>query len=189
MVGPFKYIFSALVTWILTGFSAFGQLDRLSEYLSLSQMEFDSWYGALKGDTTDHYYCLLGFAETLTPSAENTDSLIAGWIKEHPQADVIPVYTYGPVFPSEPHSLQTYCWLVDGRDTLNIYLVREGALPALTMRRPETWEEMTEAQRKLHGRKPIERVHVTDEVFFTFYDKALAAMNEAQKEQKGIHAD
>lgn len=159
------------------------------EYLSLSQMEFESWYGRVKGDSAEHEYCILGFGELLTPSAENTDSLINDWIKVHPQAKVIPVYTFGPVFPQEPNSLQTYCWLVDDMDTLNIHLVREGALPALTMRRPKTWEEMNEAERELHGRKPIEMVHVSNDVFFDFYDKILAAMQKAQEEHKGIHRD
>lgn len=139
-----------------------GQSRNSTDSLRIKDFEFDGWFGYRKNMETDHNYSLLGTSFFRAPRAENTDTLIYNWIKEHPNAIVIPVYTFGPTMTDDSNSKQTYCWIVDNTDTLNIFLVIHGALPAGTMQRPKTWKEMSREEKKFYDDRPDEEVHVRD---------------------------
>jgi hypothetical protein len=115
---------------------------------SINELNFDLWIASKNDiDMNEHIYCLLGTGFFKTPRADNTDSIIKQWIVNHPDAIVIPVYTFGPTMSADPNSKQTYCWVVENNDTLNIHLVKLGAVPGGTMMHPKTWQQMTRKER------------------------------------------
>ncbi|QCK15734.1 hypothetical protein [Mangrovivirga cuniculi] len=164
-----------------------GQTSQSADTIKIKDFEFNSWFGHKKDSKSNHNYSLLGTGFFRTPRAENIDSLISTWIENHPNAKVIPVYTFGPTMNDDPNSKQTYCWVVNNSDTLNIYLVKKGAIPGGTMQRPKTWKEMSGKERKLYEDKPDEEVHVTDKEYQDFITKIKIAAEFARQNKIGIY--
>ena len=104
------------------------------EELKVKDFKFESIFGSIDSEP-DNMYCLLGTGFFRTPSSDDSDSLINAWIKNHPQAIVIPVSSFGPVETENPDSKMTDCWIIDQKDTLNNYLIRNGCFPGRTMMR------------------------------------------------------
>ncbi len=179
------------ITFILTIFmsSCNGQSITPTDTLKVKDFEFDGWFGHRKNIETEHNYSLLGTGFFRAPRAENTDTLISTWIKEHPNAIVIPVYTFGPTMTAEPNSKLTYCWIVDNSDTLNIFLVRQGAVPGGTMQRPKTWKEMSQKEKEFYDNQPVEEVHVSNHEYDDFIEKVKIADEFARENKLGIYAD
>jgi len=169
---------------ILVSISSFGQW-------TVKDFKFESWFGGELNSKTETIYCLLGTGFFRAPRADNTDSLISTWTKQHPDALVIPVYTSGPTMSDSKESRMIYSWVVDKSDTLNILLVRQGCIPGGTLQRPQTWDEMDKETRKLwhDNKKPKEQVHVDDKVYKDFLDRVAKAETEARKKKLGIWAD
>lgn len=155
--------------------------------LKVRELEFKSWFGYKKNAEGNHYYCLLGRGFFTAPRADNTETLIGTWIEEHPDAVVIPVYTFGPIIEDDVNSKQTYCWVVDNSDSLNIFLVRQGCVPCATMQRPKTWEEMSSNERELYNSQADEEVHVHDQAYKNFIDQLKIADIYARKNRLGIY--
>jgi hypothetical protein len=166
-----------------------GQTNDSEEILQVNDFEFQGWFGSKKNAQTGHMYSLLGTGFFRAPSANNTDSIISTWIKTHPEAIVIPVYTFGPTETDNLNSKMTYCWLVDESDTLNIVLVKEGAVPGGTMQRPKTWKEMSRKEKKLYDEHTYEEVHVSDKEYQFFIEKLKVAEEYARKNKLGIWAE
>jgi len=123
-------------------------------------------------------YCLLGSGYFRTPRSDNADSLVMDWLIKHPNADVIPVSTLS----SYPGSKMTYCWLVDGKDTLNNYLVRNGCFPGGTMLGPK---------KSNGGKETLEldfnvTVHIDGTSYNKFLDQIRAAEDYAKTNKLGI---
>lgn len=129
---PFRSLL--LIIILFASFTSYAQTGRTR---SVEEFKFKSIFGAPKKDST-LAYCLLGSGFLKTRRAAGTDTLIASWIKQHPQARVIPVSTIESTMIGAPKSSMTYCWLVDKDENLNIYLVRNGYFPGGTMQKPKT---------------------------------------------------
>jgi hypothetical protein len=128
-----KIITLLLSISILSLNSCSGQRND-NEELKLKDFKFESIFGSIDSEP-DNMYCLLGTGFFRTPRSDNSDSLINTWIKNHPQATFIPVSSFGPVETKNPDSKMTYCWVIDQKDTLNNYLIRNGCFPGGTMMR------------------------------------------------------
>ncbi|NMM50796.1 hypothetical protein [Marinigracilibium pacificum] len=183
-----KFLKSLLILTIFMVLNE-AQANELIDTLKITDFEFKFWIGHQKNLKVNHSYCLLGVGFFRTPIAKNTDSLISTWIENHPDAIVIPVYTFGPTMNIDPNSKQTYCWVVDKSDTLNIHLVRQGAVPGGTMQRPRTSKEMSKKERKTYHDLPNEEVHVSDQAYLDFLEKIKIAEEYARKSKLGIYAD
>lgn len=129
-----------LTSIILTFTSCNGQ-EKQVEQLKLSDFKFESIFGTTASEPKTTY-SLLGTGFFRTPHSNNSDSLITSWINKHPEAVVIPISAFGPVKLKDPESKMKYCWVIDQKDTLNNYLIKEGCFPGGTMMRPKTWDEM-----------------------------------------------
>ena len=108
-----KIITLLLSISILSLNSCSGQRND-NEELKLKDFKFESIFGSIDSEP-DNMYCLLGTGFFRTPRSDNSDSLINTWIKNHPQATVIPVSSFGPVETKNPDSKMTYCWGIDQR--------------------------------------------------------------------------
>tara|TARA_B100001173_G_scaffold293712_1_gene287006 strand:+ start:482 stop:1015 length:534 start_codon:yes stop_codon:yes gene_type:complete len=166
-----------------------GQSKESSDTLKIKDFDFKSWFGYKKNTKTDHNHSLLGTGFFRTPRADNIDTLISTWIEEHPNAIVIPVYTFGPTMTADPNSKQTYCWVVDNSDTLNLFLVKNGAVPGGTMQRPKTWKEMSRKEKEFYDDRPDEEVHVSDHEYDEYIEKVKIADEFARENKLGIYED
>ena len=97
-------------------------------------------------------------------------AFIARWLELHPRAIAVPVEAY-PFFSKTVARI--YVWILDGPDSLNLDLVREGFISGSSL--------MTNLR--------FEDLYVTGKQVWTLRKKAAAAEKEAAKANKGIWAD
>ena len=95
---------------------------------------------------------------------------IRRWLEGHPKAMAIPVEAY-PFFSKTVARI--YIWILDGPDSLNLDLVREGYITGSSL--------MTNLQ--------FEDLYVTGKQVWTLRKQAAEAELQAAKAQKGIWAD
>jgi hypothetical protein len=141
-----------------------------SKYLTLADVTFNSIFGTAKTDSSNTY-CLLGSGFFRTPRSDNSDSLIIDWITKHPKTFVIPISSIGPTMVDDKNSKMTYCWLVDGNDTINNYLIRNGCFPGGTMQRPH---------------EPKVKVLIDKKSFDNFIEQIKVAQKYASDSKLGI---
>ena len=176
-----------LITTIVTFFSCQGQ-EQQNKELKVTDFTFESIFGSTLSEPKS-IYCLLGTGFFKTPRSTNSDSLIADWIKLHTNAIVLPVSSFGPTEKDYPESKMVYCWIIDKKDTLNNYLIKEGCFPGGTMTRPKTWEEMEKWEKELYeeiDEKPNVKVLVTKEAYNKFLEQIKISELFARKEKLGV---
>jgi hypothetical protein len=184
-----KQASTLMILFLLTINSCKGQVTK--EFLKISDFEFESIFG-----TTSKFpeinYCLLGTGFFRAPRSDNSDSLITDWIKKHPNAIVIPISSFGPVEISYPESKMVYCWVIDGQDSLNVYLIRNGAFPGGTMMRPKTWDEMEKWEKEIYedaNEKLDVKVYVDKKTYDDFIEQIKNAELYARENKLGIWKD
>lgn len=147
-----------------------------NDKFSLQNVKFQSIFGASK-ENPKQVFCLLGNGYFLAEHSENADSLINNWTMAHPNAKV------NPVSSSE---MMTYCWLVDGKDNLNTYLVKNGCFAGGNMRRPQTYDEMSPKMKKIYTKNYKLIVHIEKAEYDAFIEQIEKAETYAKKEKLGI---
>lgn len=161
-----------------------------SEY-PITEFHFDSIFGFKSSDSLnrvvnfsqlDKMYSLLGQGFFKTPKSDHTNELIQDWLSEHPDAKLIPV----AILKSKPNII--YCWIQDGDENLNIFLVENGCFPGGTMQRIKLWNEMDKVEKKnFRGtEKPKIRVLVDDSIYDSFIEKIKVAELYARENEIGI---
>lgn len=95
---------------------------------------------------------------------------ISRWLKRHTKATAVPVEAY-PFFSKRVARI--YIWILDGRDSLNLDLVREGFISGSSL--------MTNLR--------FEDLYVTAKQVWDLRKQAAAAEMEAAKANKGIWSD
>lgn len=176
-----------LFSVLLTFSSCMGQ-GNVNKELKLTNFKFESIFGSTSTEPKSTY-SLLGTGFFRTPRSDNSDSLISHWIKNHPNATVIPVSSFGPVEIKDPESKIIYCWIIDQKDTLNNYLIRNGCFPGGTMMRPRTWDEMEKWEKVLYedsDEKSDVQVLIDKEIYDKFIKQIKAVELDAREEKLGI---
>lgn len=156
--------------------------------LKISDFKFESIFGTTTKEPKNTY-CLLGTRFFRAPSSNNSDSLIAEWINAHPNASVIQVSSLGQIETKDPETTITYCWVVDIKDTLNNYLIRNGCYPGGTMMRPKTWKEIEKGEKELYkdrDAKPDVKVFVDKKAYDNFIEQIKIAEQFARENKLGI---
>lgn len=156
--------------------------------LKISDFKFESIFG-MNSQEPKNTYCLLGSGFFRTPRSNNSDSLISDWLKRHPNAMVVSVSSFGPTEIKDPESKMVYCWVIDGQDTLNNYLIRNGCFPGGTMVRPKTWDEMEKWEKELYedtDEKPNVTVFVDKKTYDDFIEQIKIAEQFARENKLGI---
>lgn len=151
--------------------------------LKLSDFKFESIFGSTQSDT-NAIYCLLGSGFFRTSHSEDADKLIENWIDNHKEAIVVPVSSFGPVITDIEDSKMVYCWVIQGADTLNTYLVRYGAYPGGTMVRPHIG---TEKEKNSKSRK--EGLLISENEYNDFIEKIKISELYAREHRLGIWKD
>lgn len=170
----------------LTIISSKGQ--ETMDTLKISDLKFKSIFG-MNSNQPQNTYSLLGTGFFRTPSSDNSDSLIADWINNHPNSIVVPVSSFGPTEIKNKDSKMVYCWVIDQKDTLNNYLVKNGCFPGGTMMRPKTWDEMETWEKELFqnaGKKSEINVYVDKKAYDSFIEQIKTAELFARLNKLGI---
>jgi hypothetical protein len=151
------------------------------------QLHFKSLLGSKAGDKT--VYCLVGLGLIMAPRTDDVDQLVTAWLSDHPNAQVTLIDTSQPIgrpgsaMGSIGGSLQ-YIWIENGNENLNVFLVREGAVPAGVMADPASF--MTSLKQPLAAwEKPPTRL-VTDEKYDDFMKRVVEAEELAKRDKKGL---
>lgn len=155
--------------------------------LLLKDVQFESIFGT-RSINSEETFCLLGRGFFLTPRSENSDSLIDDWIEKHPKAEVIKVSSMGSSTKNKESQI-VYCWVIDGSDTLNNYLIKNGCFPGGTMERPETWDELSAEDKELYsipGEPYDVKVFVEKNEYDKFLEQIKSAENYARENKLGI---
>jgi len=176
-----KQTLKLITIFLLTFTTSCISQNKLIE-LPIQDFEFESIFGNKNGKINDKVYCLLGQGFFRAPRSDNSDELLNNWLEEHPNAKLIPV----SVLKSE--SNMTYCWIVDGTENLNIYLVKNGCYPGGTMQRPRTWKEMSRKEKKIYRKmeKPDIEILINDNLYDTFIEELKVAELYAKENKLGI---
>jgi hypothetical protein len=181
-------IISAII--ILTLINCKGQTIN-TDILYLKDFTFNTILGFNKHDKNT-MYCILGQGYLRTPRSDNSDSLVKTWLTNHPNAIVLKVSTMAIPEENKPEMKMTYCLIIDGKDTLNNYLVRQGCYPGGTMQRPETWEEMSDREKEIY--KDIKDklnviVQIDKKAYENFIEQIKTSEKYASDNKLGIWAD
>lgn len=188
-MAAFKIVFLLFTLLILNVQIGQAQQVSVKKQLPLADVSFESIFGTSVSEGDKTIYCLLGSGFFRSPRSSISDSLIHEWLLKHQQAIVIPVSSFGPTEIDNPDSRMIYCWVVQGGDTLNNYLIRNGCFPGGTMLRPKTWKEMNKRERDLYkgtGEKPDVQVHVDKETYAEFVEQIKSAEIYARDNSLGI---
>jgi len=176
--------------YILVQSNCFGQNIYPTDPLPLSDLKFQSIFGQRSTDSIT-MFCLLGTGFFRTPRSENSDNLISTWLTVHPKAVVLPVST---LIDSSMNII--YCLVIDNTDTLNVSLIRNGCFPGSTMQRPQTWEEMSNEDKKIYTDmenelktkipRPNIQVHMEKEPYDHYIEQVKNAEQFASENRLGI---
>jgi hypothetical protein len=160
-----------------------------TEKLPLKDFKFEGYFGYKNGDKNSTY-CLLGQGFFRTPRSANSDSLLNAWYKNHPDAKILVISTFATPDKNNPDLNLKYCWAIDGQDTLNNYLIRNGCYPGGTMQRPQTWEEMPAVKKAQYenGDKPSVTVAIDKKTYDAFIEQIKSAETFARNNKLGIWA-
>jgi len=177
-----------LIISIITTLYSCIEKEKQQKELKLSDFEFNSIFGT-NASEPNSTYCILGTGFFRTPRSENSDKLIENWLKQHPNAIVVPVSSFGPTESDIPESKMVYCLIIDQKDTLNNYIIKEGCFPGGTMIRPRTWDEMEEWEKELYedsDEKIDIQILIDKKVYDTFIEQIKVAELFAQENKLGI---
>lgn len=153
--------------------------------VKLSEVEFKSIFGELKSNK-NIVFCLLGNGFFLAERSENTDSLISNWFDQHPNANVISLTSMN-LQPENINSFLIYCLVIDGKDTLNNYIIKNGCYQSTTMYRPVSWDEMSDRSKELYeDSKPIVTTYINEKQYEDYLAQIIANESYAKANKLGV---
>ncbi|MES2257790.1 MAG: hypothetical protein V4724_04690 [Pseudomonadota bacterium] len=167
----------------------------------LKELKFQKFFAQRPGDKT--MYCLLGNGFFRTISSREEDVLIPEWLSKHPNATAVPVSIIG----DGSKTPIVYIWAVDGKENLNLSLVRKGAFPGNVMFDPVDFELLSRGTpdrnsieagvayaRKMNPNLPEPKANpprrlIPNATYQTFLKDLATAEHSAQGQKNGIWAD
>jgi hypothetical protein len=129
------------------------------------------WNGGLGGSVEypESLFSLMGHGFFQSAVSPEMDGVIKQWLADHPKAVLVPVHILGPLTQADPDSDMVIVWIVDGRENLNVELVRRGCIY------PET--QMFNKDEKLE---------IPQAEYDAFVKKLTDAGKDAEKKNLGI---
>jgi hypothetical protein len=121
--------------------------------------------------------------------AGNADAFIAAWLAGHPSAIATPICEQTLYFPLHaPVPREVYVWIADGRESLNVALVRGGYYAAGTMVDMLERDLRIGQGRQLPGVPEENRPHrlIADSDYAQRMREIVAAEKQSKKDLKGI---
>lgn len=149
----------------------------------VSELSFTDMVGQ-SDDAKGTLFHLTGTGFNESSRAAETEVIVNDWIKNHPEAEIIPVYAFG-----KGEVQMKFCLFVDGSDTLNNYMVRKGCYAADYMKAFKTWEEISSSDKMLIESLPGEQFvefYLSDEEYNNFQNQIQAAERAAKNDKLGV---
>lgn len=182
-------------------------VDRLSRESFPAQELYVSGIAAHRRSDPDLYClaggdaCALGFPMLL--GVGNDMEFAAKWMAAHPRAIAIPISVESKkVFTARPPVHSTYIWIEDGKDSVNVSLVREGIYRAQAMidmvGASRDFMKTFDDPRLASGRAQIlkERAEeqtpqrlISDDEYAERMKRLAAAEQDAKANKKGLWSD
>ena len=106
--------------------------DKPAEVLKASSITWEKHFGGLKKEP-NNIYSLMTQGAFRAPTSDNFEKLMNDWLAKHPNAEATVVFILEGTMTGRPNSKWKSVWIADGKESLSIYLVRQGACPAGTM--------------------------------------------------------
>ncbi len=157
--------------------------------IKLQDLNF-SFITATKKITDGSTYSLLGTSFMQPPASDNAKTMLSQWFGKHPNADVIPVCSFRPPdgVKDAAKQLFIFCWIIDNKDTLNNYLVKNGCFPGGTMYAYDEWKKMNASMQK--GMPvPIIEVYVKKKDYETYQKQIVANEMYAHDHRIGLWSE
>jgi hypothetical protein len=140
------------------------------ERVAAATIAWQEHFGVRK-EESKNVYTLMTQGGFRAPTSKNLGVLINNWLREHPKAEAVLVYSMeGSTAVSEAKIKAV--WVIDGAESLNLYLVRNGACPAGTM-----------------VLNPGDETPLRKEEYEAFESRFWDAENSAKVEKLGIWAE
>jgi hypothetical protein len=131
-------------------------------------------------------YSLLSFGSLRAEFSSDLGTVMAGWLKSHPGATVVPVITREPFNERIPNSKFIFVWLIDHEDNLNVYLVRHGCVAATQML--ASFDDQFRSIRD-ELKLPKDKLHVPQQEYEKVRTRLFEAERQAKDERLGIWAN
>jgi hypothetical protein len=88
-----------------------------------SSVQWEEHFGSCNAEPHTSF-CLMARGFFRSPT-KNVQAVTSAWLKKHPNAKLIRVSSM-PASTKDPQALLTFVWVVDGDESLNLELVRQG---------------------------------------------------------------
>ncbi len=158
------------------------------EAFTIDQLRFKSIFGT-KADEPDNVYSIVGSGAFRAMRTKDSDSVVSTWLSNHPHAQVVKVSEMKPVMRNGTGA-SIFIWVMDGKESLNIFLIREGVFPAGVMRDTiDSFHHLKDTGGALPGEHPDLRRLVSDDQYKEFLKKVDDAEGHAKAEKKGVWSD
>lgn len=166
----------------------------------LSEVTFQRIFGQRAGETV--MYSLLGNGFIRTIRSDDEEALIAEWRRQHPHARAVPVAIAG----ENSRRPVVYLWAVDGKESLNLFLVEKGVYPGSVMLDAVDADRRTKGSaqranieagaayaRKLTNAAPVletpPRRLIADSRYAAFVQQLGASERSAKAKMNGVWSD
>jgi len=155
--------------------------------IPLKDFTFKGIFGS-NNDDKNNVYCILGHNYFSEVHTDNEDSLFDKWLSDHPKANVIKICSHPRPFLNNQDIIMIYCWIVDGNDTLNNYLIKQGCFPGRMMQRTKNWEELTPQEKEMYDEKyyPKATLYVDSNAYNNYIEQIKSAERYARNNKKGL---
>ena len=150
----------------------------------VSQLKFNSIFAARAGEKFG--YCLLGTGFFRSIRSDNVDELVSSWLTSHSHSEVIPVGVLGSY--GKPRSI-VYVWVQSGDESLNTYLIREGAFPGGVMIDAVDFNRIRGTVNANIADENAPHRFVSAEQYDEFIKHVIEAEALAKSEKKGVWSD
>lgn len=144
-----------------------------------NSIKWDGIFGEHK--ETKQMYSLVASGWARAPRSDGSAQVIADWFNQNTNATVIVVNQLNTSDPEENESMYKYVWVVEGTNSLNLHLVRNGIWPGGVM---ADWKESSSFLKP----SQIQRL-VSDKEYELFREQLLIADDYARKNKLGINKE
>ena len=183
-----KTLLFLLAVLTIANADCFPQTIEPADTLKTSEFEFKGLCGHEIDEKDEHYHCLIGTGISIGHITVNIEAIVSKWIEDHPDAIVVPVYSYGPTMMTKPNSKQTYCWVMSDSDTLNLFLAKIGAVPTEPFQGPDMDKDLSEIDKMFFHPITYKERHIERQEYLDFFEKLSLANEFARNYKLGIYS-
>lgn len=155
--------------------------------IPIDSLNFNGLYANKINDNHKVSYWLCGLNAVNGPK-KNYNSLLEQWLMDHPHAYFKPI-SYALVGKKDAqNSVMIHGWVVDKRENLNVFLVKNGGIKADAMTKFLEYKDLTEEQKQKFDWVNSENLKslVSTKEYNKYLKKLYKAEQNARRKKRGI---